>query len=200
MVPPRSHSSGLVWHLTSSKPLGSLNHLRRAGNTVIYHSLRVAWGFESCCALPLKLYETPETHQLHNFFPICTDNAMEHWKCHETSNFMCGYSTSQNIAVILDHCLAKYWKIGFKFANFIHKRLVLWAMSNWDVSSPFKAWRRKRAAAILWRFKWRVRTFAIATPNLGTWIGGSGGVEEVDWSHIPNVGQNPFYSNGPFRM
>jgi len=82
--------------------------------------------------------------------------------------------------VIYDHCLAKYWKTGFKSANFIHKRLVLLVMSSWDVSSPSKARRRKRAAATLWRFKWRVRTFAIATPNLGRWIGGSGGVEEVD--------------------
>ena len=52
--------------------------------------------WKSFCFL-LTLFVTSKTINCTIFTPMCTDNAMDHLRCHEPSNFKCGYSTSLHV-------------------------------------------------------------------------------------------------------
>ena len=121
--------------------------------------------WKSFCFL-LTLFDTSKTINCTIFTPMCTDNAMDHLRCHEPSNFKCGYSTSLHALRSLITVWSNTGKPALSQPISSTKDWSCWSCPTGTCHLP----------AILWRFKWRVRTFAMATPNLGKWI-----VDLVGW-------------------
>ena len=115
--------------------------------SIHFHDLK---GSEITCTKPILHPKSP------GFDLISNTNEFHVWVFH----------TWMQGSMFIDHCFDKNWKMGLRLASLIHSLVVASLQSNL-LDSVANARQRKRAAALRWFFKCRVRTRATARPNLG---------------------------------